>query len=1088
MSVDKPFEMQSLLTPQELQTQASPLERTVDGLRNAWNEKLRLADVAALQARDRAVEEATALSRHGESASASTVLRDRKTATDLLRDSAIRLQNYGLAREQALVERKPYYTKFVDLSRAYRAYEVHPTPQPPVPSAPPPPPGPLSSSSSGDKDDGGLPPANSIDFAQEMLLRFPEWKLPPPSKIIDPKACDQDPAKAAIAPYQWLAEKWASPGRTDRGLALWWAAGTGKTRAGWLAILRNVHAAIHKLIMVLVPNDNVMTVWMRDLAPLCATMLQEPCPTLQGDGATRVLTFANGVEVWFQIMTQVMTEPRRRHPLLQPKPDYVLPASYDADVYKTLSSAMKTRLVDDLAKQRASILNSHVAVPKGLVIVDEAHNLVNPIETATTAPAALTCLAWLNAIRAASAPTRIMFLSATPFIEDDRPQDLFHYLHALRPVATVSNTTLAFEGVVRRVRPATDDPDPLLTQAFLAADLVETQKTYDAMFTGDGDWQPGKQDAFELAYSALVSRVTLENDPSRYPQVAEKQPVLQLSEDGKSLETVPGQVSPLGMIVRVSMIREASKAYDTALKSDLRAYNDRRLRTSACKDRPPAAACLDYGNPATLTGVQKGFGMRGYKGIWPRKLRALQLKLSDTQARTMRHFVFSSAKTYREYGKSLVPYLKTVERFNVWGMLDVWDFLIQTQGLTKSTKTKVDDDRLKRAVDTWYKDHTPAERVVFFGNSATQEALKNALGSNGANARDWIKGFMLLVFNDPRNAGGRYVRVFVGDRKAKEGISLLQTVMVHEMEPSPNRTMYVQSTARARRNCSFKGLPPGTMLNIIFYVSTFPPGSASSSSSSRVRRRRAAPAAGGDGDEKQQQRKTNDEYQYDRLVSGKWPIDQIVTSLFDAAMDCRLFRQYNGDAGVRCMGQPPDPPLAPPPPPPLPAVQLPLIETSQGVVPVITSDQVCIIAPTGSAAYVQLLGREQILEWTPASVQPVGSTSAPCERVLDLPPANKFDVQISHALEWLTGVVGDLLPRSPRDRIALGMLLQPQLEQIALLAPWDRTAMFLITRDRSDRIGQDQKIAWIDEPAYVAWRLSTAIQLLYTALVQLFSV
>ena len=63
------------------------------------------------------------------------------------------------------------------------------------------------------------------------------------------------------------------------------------------------------------------------------------------------------------------------------------------------------------------------------------------------------------------------------------------------------------------------------------------------------------------------------------------------------------------------------------------------------------------------------------------------------------------------------------------------------------------------------------------------------------------------LFNTAENTDGKYIRVFIGDEKFSEGISLMDTLHVHLFEPFYSKQSEKQAMARAIRRCSHKRLP-----------------------------------------------------------------------------------------------------------------------------------------------------------------------------------------------------------------------------------------------------------------------------------------
>ena len=74
------------------------------------------------------------------------------------------------------------------------------------------------------------------------------------------------------------------------------------------------------------------------------------------------------------------------------------------------------------------------------------------------------------------------------------------------------------------------------------------------------------------------------------------------------------------------------------------------------------------------------------------------------------------------------------------------------------------------------------------------------------------------LFNDPLNVDGRIVRVFVGDEKFSEGVSLFAVNHVHLLDTPPEYQGFRQVVARAVRLCSHEALPWPWTVRVHQYV------------------------------------------------------------------------------------------------------------------------------------------------------------------------------------------------------------------------------------------------------------------------------
>jgi hypothetical protein len=86
---------------------------------------------------------------------------------------------------------------------------------------------------------------------------------------------------------------------------------------------------------------------------------------------------------------------------------------------------------------------------------------------------------------------------------------------------------------------------------------------------------------------------------------------------------------------------------------------------------------------------------------------------------------------------------------------------------------------------------TPYKSFLIFNSSSTAKAI-----SQGRK-----------FFNTEENTDGKYARIFIGDEKFSEGVSLSDTLHVHLFEPFYSLQGEKQAIARAVRKCSHKRLP-----------------------------------------------------------------------------------------------------------------------------------------------------------------------------------------------------------------------------------------------------------------------------------------
>lgn len=81
---------------------------------------------------------------------------------------------------------------------------------------------------------------------------------------------------------------------------------------------------------------------------------------------------------------------------------------------------------------------------------------------------------------------------------------------------------------------------------------------------------------------------------------------------------------------------------------------------------------------------------------------------------------------------------------------------------------------------------------------------------------------ILKVFNSPENKNGEIIKILIGSKIFKEGISLMNVRQIHIVEPWHNLSRIEQVIGRGVRNCSHINLPKSKRnISIFLYASTF---------------------------------------------------------------------------------------------------------------------------------------------------------------------------------------------------------------------------------------------------------------------------
>jgi hypothetical protein len=122
---------------------------------------------------------------------------------------------------------------------------------------------------------------------------------------------------------------------------------------------------------------------------------------------------------------------------------------------------------------------------------------------------------------------------------------------------------------------------------------------------------------------------------------------------------------------------------------------------------------------------------------------------------------------------------------------------------------------VEERVKAFYATHKPARRVLLLmAKVKDTEKFKLQVPA--------VRELMLALWNAPENNRGAYFRVFVGNRTAKVGLSLLHTEEAIILDEPADEIMSTQARKRVIRYCATKAFPLkdwGTFLKKNFCVS-----------------------------------------------------------------------------------------------------------------------------------------------------------------------------------------------------------------------------------------------------------------------------
>lgn len=709
-------------------------------------------------------------------------------------------------------------------------------------------------------------------YASSVLTLFRKHEM----KAVDrtgeiPNDCAQG-AATTLKPYQTLIADVMDPKASvvPVGIVVGYGTGSGKSAIGIECCKRYVlapssAAAARPPILILVPNDNLVANWRSEFQRWCPEAdgwTLAPVPKWNkksstfgfvlgkkglGEGASRLIV----------LHTMTLALPETLPDAWSPT-SVVLPLVPDDKTLRVYTSAEWS--AQDLAdvQSRARRLETeilkkaNIALPDGgLVIVDEGHNLVDPSEIANS-QTSITVLAWANAIRASDIRVKKEIMTAT-FFDPDKLTLSFKLLNSVKPQ---SEKRRMFEGFWRPLLTIDDSKAETkrLKVAYAKATHAENQHVRLIM----------KEDSFRVNlvddYGGLLYYLTLENDPRVFPQYATDRNRVFVW-NGRGLEQLKDNQAACKLpvceipdkwkeqLVYVPMSKKQDSEMRKAMKADLE------------KHKKNDVSQIDFGAPKAISKsgmletwgtrfyTEKEKGSKGSKGTMSNpKMDVVVYLLAAPEYASDKFFVFSAAMDNH--------FLKQVKPFFRGAGYEVWDL----QDLNKRVKSGV---ALSTLVDDVYH-HLEAKRRVLL--LPTPIGKVNEMKDPGLTRR-----FLIALFNHEQNIQGKYFKMLLGDRKSKEGLSLMYTRHAIMLDEPANQTLMVQSRARITRYCSMSKLGPKAWTNMRLWQLVSIPASKSNQGQANW---------------------TNEEYQLQkRLQRGNEAT--LENWLQEIAADCHLFYRYN---------------------------------------------------------------------------------------------------------------------------------------------------------------------------------------------------
>jgi hypothetical protein len=821
------------------------------------------------------------------------------------------------------------------------------------------------------------PTPGSVKFADELARLYPSYRMEPTDLLTQGNQCRKpdNQVPSPPKPYQQMMQQILTTDSPYSGFLAYHGVGSGKTRLSWGIIEQWFLDRIAETrggdpgaaILVLLPKETIIASWRADSKWVTRFRVSTHSETantvvlrldlIQTTTTSSSSLSSSGAKPAYVVlhrMTLVLPDSvislmRRTtsEPMIE-NAEYVL-KTYDYETYeayKSLTVGDRRALKAQQSIQEDEVLSrSKLMVPrKTLIVVDEAHNLIDSSEIARNATAANTVLAFVNLIIQAVRPSgiaaesacKLLELTGTPLLDTNRLSGMFKLLNVLQPDASKR----WFEGSWRRT--LTSDTPPELKEAFLRADEAETRYLETQAFdvAGSGTWRPGQKERLQESYAGLVSYVTLANDPTVYPQVSlncETNPTCTFQWDDAAssirdvtadeLANVVGLPPPKrGRNLLVPMSKEQWDGMQKAMNDDLSRWSETRRLDASTEQQSPEG--LNYGARQNKSSMMVGWGLKTYtkrgRPEWAPKLRAALFLLRKYA--TDKHFMFTASQN-----EHIAHRMR--DFFSEVGGYEVVDIAAAAK-IVRQYGTGVKDigevtSAAKLIARRFYNDAANKRRILMFiGSSSALKDLPESMLSR-------VREVMIELFNDDRNNSGAFFQSFLGDRSTKEGISLFHVMHAHMLDVPTGTTMLSQAEARVLRFCSHSKFPTDRwQVTLWRYIAIPPPPNNAKPVGVPRRRRRAgdvgnvAPplrdslTAGGMPASAERLLKgiaslvtetrvggaaaamTNEEYQY-LYMEGRKPFsDLVLEAIREIAVDCPLFRDYNQNVAApeRCYG------------------------------------------------------------------------------------------------------------------------------------------------------------------------------------------
>lgn len=540
-------------------------------------------------------------------------------------------------------------------------------------------------------------------------------------------------------------------------------------------------------------------------------------------------------------------------------------------VLRTQKFSVKAKGV---SKELRDVFPTKEGLPRegGMILVDEAHYLFNPKEISAGVNHAALYLEEMLRLQG----VKMGFLTATPASNSANFEDIvrmvaFCHANELPPDATKFLFGLTETDIIKRWDPVDKRRDLLFDMLFQRVGSLREEEEEGEEEKGEAAeaaspheyanvvWKPGVKDEFLRVSEKHVSFVTLEHDRGVYPVHRVTPQLKQIA------ATAPADALPVK--ISATLTFNGPAGFEWAGQKPATALPYLLVKVRYAKGDQINKRALKKKTHKIGTFFKKTKELP-----WPEKWTAIEQFISKVRAGN-KFFIFSPSKSWHYAGFKDFNPLVLEDKLGLKKMVfsDATMRLYSEKAPAGLEEAEAfERTRLKRFVDAAYDEmREEKERYIELDSGIIK-------GGKGKTKDTEYFRKLLAVYNDPRNATGRWIRVVVGDNYAREGLDIFDTRYTILIEPPLSGSSLRQIEARTSRFCGFRATSKLTIdwwTTPVIFVATTPTAS------------------------------TTWELDQMKLIdqdSGS-PAGLLEQALHEAAFDCKLFRTLNQ---VVCSGEP----------------------------------------------------------------------------------------------------------------------------------------------------------------------------------------